>query len=107
MTLDLSQIVPPTHWVCVSGCPAHDVTRLAEPHTRFHSCPAHGGMTMPLVREGERVKVVLNDREDYVGDASDDLTWHEGRPVMSVTTTRDDGEDVAVYAPTARGGIGG
>lgn len=106
MIADLSQLIPETHWVCASGCPAHEVTRIAEPHSRFHACPAEGGLTMPLVEQGARVKLTVAEREDYIGK-EEGVTMRDGRPVMSVITTRDDGEDVAVYAPTARGGIGG
>jgi hypothetical protein len=54
-----------------------------------------------MVPAGTHCKIEVHVREDYVGkelvvaDAS-------GRPVMSVITTRDDGQDCAVYAPTAQ-----
>jgi hypothetical protein len=54
-----------------------------------------------MVAEGTKARVYARDREDYVGN---DLVQHDadGRPVMSVVTERDDGQDVAVFAPTAR-----
>jgi hypothetical protein len=53
-----------------------------------------------MLPAGVAGKVEARDREDYVGR---DMvqTDGEGRPVMSVVTTRDDGTDVAVLAPCA------
>ncbi len=99
---------PPEHrWVC-PNCPATDVTREAQPHTRFHSCRGLRGLTAPMVPSGQRCKVEAVMREDYVNGDLVQLDG-EGRPVMAVVTTRDDGNDVAVYAPTAtaRGGSHG
>jgi hypothetical protein len=54
-----------------------------------------------MVLAGTRCKVTAVEREDYVG--SEDVRYDgEGRAVMAVRTTRDDGEDLAVFAPTAR-----
>lgn len=92
-------LAPVTRWVC-DHCNARDVTREAAPHTRFHSCPGLKGITAPMVREGDRVKVEVRLREDYVRSElvqTDD----DGRPVMAVVTTRDDGQDCAVLAPVA------
>jgi hypothetical protein len=44
-------------------------------------------------------KVTAHEREDYIG--TDQVRLTAGRPVMSVTTERDDGRDVVVFAPTA------
>ena len=42
-------------------------------------------------------------REDYVG--TDDVTYDDdGKPIMAVETVRDEGNDVAVFAPCARAG---
>lgn len=86
-------------WEC-PNCPATDVTRQAQPHTRFHACPGLNGLTAPMVPAGTRCKVEAVEREDYING---DLVQvdGQGRPVMSVITTRDDGQDCAVYAPTA------
>lgn len=90
---------PERHWEC-PNCPAEDVTREAQPHTRFHHCPKLG-ISAPMVPAGTRAKVEAVEREDYIGDELVQLN-DAGRPVMSVVTTRDDGTDVAVYAPTAQ-----
>ncbi len=55
-----------------------------------------------MVPAGTKCKVESHEREDYVGQERVFLS-PEGRPVMNVTTTRDDGQDVAVFAPTAAG----
>lgn len=91
---------PAQRWYC-PNCPATDVTRVAQPHTRFHACRGLRGLEAPMVPVGTRAKVVAHDREDYVGTELV-RTDGEGRPVMSVETIRDDGTDLAVYAPTAQ-----
>src|SRR5689334_10692169 len=66
----------------------------------FHDCPALG-ILAPLVPEGTRAKVEKVEREDYAG--KEHLTLDaDGRPIMSVITTRDDGQDCAVFAPLAK-----
>lgn len=86
-------------WEC-PNCDQTDVTREAQPHTRMHSCRGLRGMTVPFVTAGVRAKVILRDREDYVGK-EDVQRDGGGRPVMSAVVTRDDGEDAVVYAPCA------
>lgn len=89
-------------WEC-PNCDSTDVTHETQPHTRFHACRGLRGLTAPMVPAGTKCKVQALDREDYVnGDMVQ--TDGEGRPVMSVVTTRDDGQDCAVYAPCATGG---
>jgi hypothetical protein len=58
-----------------------------------------------MVPEGTKCKVEAKEREDYIGNDMVQLDG-EGRPVMSLVTTREDGQDCTVYAPTAtmRGG---
>ena len=92
---------PEKRWSC-PNCDATDVTHEAQPHTRFHACRGLKGLTAPMVPAGTRCKVEAIEREDYING---DLVQFdgEGRPVMSVVTTRDEGNDVAVYAPTATG----
>ena len=86
-------------WEC-PNCTVTDVTHEVQPHTRFHPCRGLRGLSAPMVPAGTRCKVEALEREDYVrGELVQ--TDGEGRPVMSVQTTRDDGTDLAVYAPTA------
>lgn len=99
MDIDLSLLVTPITWVC-PRCNLRDVNR--DPTPRFHHCSSMAGLTMPMLREDEQAKVTVNAREDYIG--KEDVQLVDGVPVMNVTVTRDNGQDVAVYAPTARGG---
>lgn len=98
-------IQPEQRWVC-PNCSETAVTT-GQPN-RFHPCPGLAGVVAPLVLEGVRCRVTAELRQDYVGH--EDVTYDAGgRPVMAVRTVRDDGEDVAVFAPTAhmRGGSHG
>lgn len=84
-------------WTC-PNCPASVVTEGQA--NRFHVCPGLRGILAPLVLEGVRCKVVAEVREDYIG-REDVRCDSEGLPVMAVRTVRDDGDDLAVFAPTA------
>lgn len=53
-----------------------------------------------MVPAGTKAKITAHDREDYVGNEVVQ-TDPSGRPIMSITTTRDEGEDCMVFAPTA------
>lgn len=87
------------HWEC-PNCTVTQVTHEVRPHTRFHACRGLLGMTAPLIPVGTRCKVEAVVREDYVN--GEDVRYDgEGRPIMAVVTTRDEGNDVAVFAPTA------
>lgn len=91
-------------WSC-PNCSLEELTHEAEPHTRFHSCAGLRGLTAPMVPAGTVCKVEAVQREDYVG--GEDVQYDgDGRPVMAVETTRDDGTDLVVLAPTAYGGFG-
>lgn len=90
--------MPRRYWVCPK-CGAEDVTREAQPHSRFHSCPALGGLTAPMLPRGLNADVRVHEREDYVG--TEDVPLVDGRPISAVEVVRDDGNDVTVYAPTA------
>jgi hypothetical protein len=90
------------HWTC-PNCPAEEWTTDPRPHTRFHTCPGLRGLTAPMVLAGTKAKVEAHEREDYVNGEAVQLDPERGRPVQSVITTRDDGQDTTVYAPTATG----
>src|SRR5438445_12826065 len=96
----MTVLLPPTVWVCANGCPAVDKTAGSTPN-RFHSCPALGGLTAPLVAEGSQVRVRAVEREDC---ENGQLVQRDadGRPMQSVITDRPDGSnDIGVLAPTA------
>lgn len=54
-----------------------------------------------MVQAGIRCEVRAVEREDWIGRELVQ-TDGEGRPIMAVVTTRDEGTDCAVYAPTAQ-----
>jgi len=98
--------VPEQRWEC-PNCPLKEVTHESQPHTRFHACRGLAGITAPMVPEGTKCKVEANEREDYI--AGQDVQCDgNGRPIMNVITTREDGQDCAVMAPCAgiRGEVG-
>lgn len=90
-----------TRWYC-PNCRKEDVTHEARPHTRFHVCPGLRGLTAPLLPVGTAAKVELAEWGDYVGKELVQRDPERGRPVQSITTTRDDGQDAIVFAPTAQ-----
>ena len=99
-------------WYC-PNCGATDQTRgkvANTPHTRFHTCPRLRYLTAPMYHVGVKAKVTLNEREDYVTQNGRvemvQLDPERRRPVMSVTTERDEGTDAIVFAPTAYAEIG-
>jgi hypothetical protein len=78
------------------------VTRETRPHTPFHHCAGLKGLWAPFVAAGIKAKVEAVERGDWVRDEVV-TTDAEDRPVMAVVTTRDEGQDCAVFAPMARG----
>jgi len=92
-----------TRWTC-PNCPTEQVTRNPKTVTLLHPCPKFAGLSVPLVRAGTKAKIVAVEREDYIN--GDKVFLHQGRPVMAVVTTRDNGEDRTVFAPTARARVG-
>ena len=87
-----------TDWYC-PNCGLTEQT-VGKPN-RYHGCPKLR-MTAPLVAKGLSAKVEAKVREDYVG--KENVRIINGKPVMSIVTTRDNGQDVIVFAPTATGG---
>ncbi len=88
-------------WHCLGkGCDSAAVT--VDAKTPMHPCRAVGGLMVPLVPEGTRGKIEAVERGDWVGRELVQ-TDADGRPVMAVVTTREDGQDCTVYPPTATG----
>lgn len=86
-------------WYC-PNCDTIDATLDHVPN-RWHTCPGLHMLTAPLVRAGTRCKVEATERADYLGAEVVNL-GDDGKPYMNVTTTRDDGTDVAVNAGLAQ-----
>lgn len=91
---------------CGHRAPAQGLMlRPGEGMAQFHECPALG-IVAPLIPEGMNAKVEKREREDYVGGET--LRYDTaGRPIMSVVTTRDDGQDAMVFAPLAKVNLNG
>jgi hypothetical protein len=96
-------LAPEHRWVC-PNCDLTDVTHEVPRQVRMHPCAGNRGMTVPFLPEGTNAKVELVERQDYInGDIVQ--TDDEGKPWMTAVTTRDDGTDCLVYAPTAKGSL--
>lgn len=94
-------LAPPiVDWYCPQ-CGYTDQTRVAGPHQRWHTCPKLRMMSTPMLPKGTAGKIVAHDRADYVAGELVQ-TDPAGRPIMSLETIRDNGNDVVVFAPTAQ-----
>jgi hypothetical protein len=89
------------HWVC-PNCEHTRVTRGIGRQVVIHTCRGLRGLIAPLVQNGVKCKIVARVREDYVGREHVQVDG-EGRPIMSVVTIRDDGQDCRVLAPVVVG----
>lgn len=87
---------------CRWSCPNCQMTTVThDAAIPFHPCKGLQGITAPLVRAGVRAQVYTREREDYIG--KEKVQMHNGRPVMSIVTERDNGQDLVLFAPTAAG----
>lgn len=98
--MNVLELTPEQRWTC-PNCNFTDVTHRTDVHTRFHACRGMLGMTAPMVPAGTSCKVEAVERGDYIKDEIVQLNA-AGRPVMSLVTTRDDGQDTTVFAPLAQ-----
>lgn len=86
-------------WTCAARhCTSEAVTY--DGKTPMHTCGQTRGLLVPLVPAGTNAAYTVIEREDYVGSEAVQ-TDRTGRPVMAVRTSRDEGQDTTVYAPTA------
>jgi hypothetical protein len=96
---------PYEDWYC-PNCGVSERTKALPANTsRFHTCPGLHMLTAPLIRANVYAKVEAEERADYLGREVQ-ATGDDGKPYMAVRTTRDDGDDLLVNAPTARGRLG-
>ena len=90
----------PDEWYC-PNCDVTDVTPpLPAGASRYHPCSGLHGLNAPLIRAGLRVKVEAEERQDYL-NGDQQARGDDGRVYMAVRTTRDDGDDVTVFAGLA------
>lgn len=93
-----------TRWYC-PNCNESAFTQNSD-KMPMHQCRGLAGLMVPLIKEGTKAKVERVEREDYIGD--EDVQFDgEGKPTMSVVTTRDDGQDCVIFAPSANIGVKG
>ena len=85
------------HWSCPN---CQSAARTVDGKTPMHRCRGLRNLMIPLVVDGTSCKIETVERGDYVGRELVQADG-DGRPVMAVVTTRDDGQDCTVYAPTA------
>ena len=101
--------VPERRWEC-PNCDQTAVTRELIVGARYHNCKGLLGLSAPMVPAGTRAKVEAKEREDFIGADRGRVQTVEvdgvERPIMSIVTTRDEGQDCTVLAPAA-GAYGG
>lgn len=95
--------LPERHWVC-PNCDLTAVTRELGIGHRYHNCKGLLGLSAPMVLDGTKAKVEAREREDYIGKEMVSYADRDGKavPVMSIVTTRDEGQDCTVLAPVAQ-----
>ncbi len=86
-------------WTC-QLCNETRVTYEANTVGLLHNCKGRKLLTVPLILEGVKARIVVHELEDYIGDKLIRLDA-ERRPVTHVTTVRDDGIDATVYPAPA------
>jgi hypothetical protein len=93
-------------WAC-PNCAHTETTRGLAPNAqRYHTCGGLHGLNAPLVRAGVKAKVEALERPSYVGGELVTPAG-DGRVYYAIQTTRDEGTDMVVLAPTARANLRG
>ncbi len=69
--------------------------------THMHTCPRLRYLSAPMLPPNTAGKVEIIERGDYVGREAVQLDPERGRPVQSIVTTRDKGQDTVIFAPAA------
>jgi hypothetical protein len=87
-------------WHCPE-CRLTSQTRDDGTGVRYHQCPKLRGLATPMLLAGVKAKLTLHEWDDYIGSEMVQLDPERRRPVRSIVTTRDNGQDVVVLAPTA------
>jgi hypothetical protein len=104
--VDVPLLLPPFEdWYCPNCGVSERIAGLPLNASRFHTCPSLHMLTAPLIRANVYAKVEAEERQDYIGHATQ-ARGDDGRPYMAVRTTRDDGDDLAVNAELAHASLG-
>lgn len=93
--------VPFEDWYCPNCGISERIAKLPPTSSRFHICPGLHNLTAPLIRASVYAKVEAVEREDYL-NGEIQATGDDGKPYMSIVTTRDDGEDLMANAGLAQ-----
>lgn len=94
---------PPTKdWYC-PACGLTDRTQQHGYHVRYHTCPKTRMLSIAMLPKGTAGKIVVHEREEYVGSEIVQYDPERGRPIVSAETIRDNGNDLIVFAPMATG----
>jgi hypothetical protein len=88
-------------WYCPK---CTEAARTVDDSIPVHKCQYGNGLISPLIRSGTKAKIIVVEREDYVGKEKVQLDTAR-RPVMSVTTVRDEGQDCIVFPATATAAV--
>jgi len=87
-------------WQC-NSCGRQHITKASRDgvQTPLHQCVGLAGTWVPFVPAHSDAIIRVEERQDYIGN---DMVFHDanGRPIMSVYTMREDGEDCHILAPT-------
>lgn len=95
----------PEEWWCPNCKVTDTIPHNPAVHVRYHTCPKLRYLSAPMVRRGIAAKVELHERESYVGNELVQYDPEQGRPIVSIETTRDEGNDLIVFAPTATASV--
>jgi hypothetical protein len=87
-------------WYC-PNCGKEDQTHETGPHVRYHTCPKLRYLSAPMLRKGKAGKIEVKEWDDYVGDERPTMDPERGRPISSIITTRDNGQDCIAFAALA------
>ena len=88
-----------TNWQCNSCGMQHVEPARAEVITPMHACGGMAGAWVPFVPANSTARLRVEERQDYIGKDTP-FVDAKGRPIMSVYTMREDGEDCHILAPT-------
>lgn len=86
-----------TDWYCPQ---CSSLARTVDSKIPMHPCRGIKGLMAPLIPIGTKGESKSVERQDYIGKETVQRD-SDGRPVMAVLTTRDEGQDCTVFAPCA------
>ncbi len=88
-------------WYCPACGQTARLPMTKPKQTHMHTCPKLRYLSAPMLPSTTAAKVEIVERGDYVGKETVQLDPDRGRPVQSIVTTRDNGQDAIIFAPVA------